>query len=48
MERKNKKKIKWDSKKIEEQNIFRGTRMKITENKTPKNVKQVQHQVSRN
>jgi hypothetical protein len=38
MERKNKKKIKWDYKKIEEHNISRGTRMKINESKTPKNV----------
>ena len=36
MEKKNKKKIKWDYKKIEEQNILRGTRLKINESKTPK------------
>ena len=37
MERKNKKKIKWDNKKINKDNELIGTREKINEAKTPKN-----------
>lgn len=36
MERKNKKKIKWDQNNIKNHDKLRGTRIKITENKTPK------------
>ena len=36
MNRKNKKKISWDIKKINEYEIMKGNRMKINEPKTPK------------
>lgn len=39
MDRKNIKKIKWDQNNIQYHNIFRGTRMKINEKKTPKKPK---------
>ena len=39
MERKNKKKIKWDIKNIQSHNKLRGTRIKISEGKTPKKPK---------